>query len=236
MAQAKSGSSALSQSKRALEKRELEKRRMEQILTILKAQYPDARCSLFFKTPFQLLIATILSAQCTDERVNQVTPALFQRFPTAQEMSQATLQELEVLIQSTGFFRSKARALKETSQALMTRFGGEIPVDRQKLVELRGVGRKTANVLLGVGYGIPAVVVDTHVTRLTGRLGFTRSKNAVQIEHQLMEVVAQQDWSLYALLMIDHGRKICTARVARCELCVLKELCPKKIDRSRSPA
>jgi endonuclease-3 len=200
---------------------------MAEILRILKHEYPDAECSLRHDNPFQLLISVILSAQCTDERVNLVTPALFARYPTAEKMAAAPLRSLEALVKTTGFFRSKARALKETSRALVDEHGGEVPRELEKLVKLRGVGRKTANVILGVAYGVPGLVVDTHVTRLTNRLGFTRTRDATKIEREMMGLVPEKDWTHFAHLMISHGRAVCTARRAFCERCPVARLCPK---------
>jgi endonuclease-3 len=204
-----------------------EKRRMEMILKSLKREYPESECSLSFSTPYQLLVATILSAQCTDERVNKVTPALFEKFPDAASMMKADVKEIEKLIQSTNFFRNKARAIHETSRELFEKFGGKVPKTIDELVNLRGVGRKTANVVLGVAYGVPGLVVDTHVKRLSFRLGFTESDDPVKIEQELMKIVDQSDWTSYAHLMIDHGRKVCTARRAFCDECGISRFCPK---------
>lgn len=204
-----------------------ERRRMREILKILKREYPEAKCSLDYGTPFELMVATILSAQCTDERVNKVTPALFRRFGTPAAMAAAPLAEIEKLVQSTGFFRAKARALKESSQALVSEHGGEIPADLGKLTKLRGVGRKTANVVLGNAFGIPGLVVDTHVGRLARRMGFTRAQDPVKVEHELAGIIDQKEWTLFGHLMIHHGRAICTARRAYCENCPVNRLCPK---------
>ena len=200
---------------------------MSEVLKVLKREYPEAECSLHFKTPFQLLVSTILSAQCTDERVNRVTPELFNRFPGPHEMAQASLPELESLVQTTGFFRSKARALYETSRTLVDKYDGQVPRDLNELIKLRGVGRKTANVILGVAFDVPGLVVDTHVKRLSKRMGFTLSMDPVKIEQEMMKIVPREDWTLYAHLLIDHGRKTCTARRAYCEECVIARLCPK---------
>lgn len=208
-------------------KLENERRRMAEILRVLRREYPESQCSLVHRNPFQLLVATILSAQCTDERVNLVTPELFRRFPGPAEMAQANIGELEKLVQTTGFFRSKAKSILETSQAIMAEHHGEVPMDLDQLVKLRGVGRKTANVVLGVAYGVPGLVVDTHVKRLSKRMGFTLSTDPVKIEQELMKIVPKEDWSDYAHLLIDHGRAICTARKAKCDECVIARLCPK---------
>jgi endonuclease III len=201
--------------------------RMREVLRLLKRAYPGAECSLVHASPFQLLIATILSAQCTDERVNLVTPALFARFPDAAAMARARTPELEGLIQSTGFFRSKAKSIQEASRAILEKHGGQVPRDLDALTALRGVGRKTANVVLGNAFGVPGLVVDTHVGRLTRRLGFTREKDPVKVEHAMMELVPRADWTVFAHLMIAHGRAICTARKALCEECPVARLCPK---------
>jgi endonuclease-3 len=200
---------------------------MGEILRILKRTYPEAECSLHYKNPFQLLIAVILSAQCTDERVNKVTPALFRRLPTPQAMASADLGELEELVRTTGFFKNKAKSLKECSTALVERHAGKVPRTLEELTALRGVGRKTANVVLGVAYGVPGLVVDTHVGRLTRRMGFTKATDPVKVEHEMMEIVPREDWSLFAHLMINHGRETCTARKAMCEECPVNRYCPK---------
>lgn len=204
-----------------------EKKRMKEVLRVLKLEYPDAECSLYFKTPFQLLVATILSAQCTDERVNLVTPVLFKRFPGPAEMAKADLKEIETLIRSTNFYKNKAKSILETSQVLMLEYGGKVPQNLEQLIKLRGVGRKTANVVLGVGFGVAGLVVDTHVGRVSRRLGFTESVDPVDVEHELMEIVPKEDWILYAHLLISHGREVCTARKAYCEKCSISRLCPK---------
>lgn len=202
-------------------------RRMKEILRVLKIEYPEAECSLTHSSPFQLLIATILSAQCTDERVNRVTPILFDKFPTAAAMAQADLPELERLIQSTNFYKNKAKALLETSKTLVEKYQGNVPSNLDQLIELRGVGRKTANVVLGVAFGVPGLVVDTHVGRLSRRMGFTALLDPVLVEHEMMKTVPNEEWVLYAHLLIDHGRKICTARKAMCDICPIARLCPK---------
>ncbi len=209
------------------EKLEAQRRRMGEVLRILKREYPEAQCSLTHHDPFQLLAATILSAQCTDERVNKVTPVLFARYPDARSMAAAPVSALEKIIQSTGFFRSKAKSLHEMSRALVDEHGGEVPRDLDQLIKLRGVGRKTANVVLGVAFGVPGLVVDTHVGRLGRRLGFTRATDPVKVEHELMELVPREDWTLYAHLMIDHGRAICDARKPLCDQCAVFRLCPR---------
>lgn len=197
------------------------------MISILKKHYPEAVCSLDHRGPFELLIATILAAQCTDKRVNMVTPALFRRYPGPEQMSGASLRDLETLIRTTGFFRSKAMALKETSRALVENFGGKVPADMKKLLTLRGVARKTANVVLGSAYGIAAgVVVDTHVKRLAFRLGLTGETDPEKIEKDLMEKVPRKNWIWIAHALVWHGRAVCRARNPDCPGCPLNKLCP----------
>lgn len=203
--------------------------RMKSILRILKKTYPEAECSLHFKTPFELLVATILSAQCTDERVNKVTPVLFKSYPDAAAMAKAPLSRIEALVRSTGFYKNKALSLKEASQSLVEKHAGQVPGTLEELVALRGVGRKTANVVLGNHFGVPAIVVDTHVGRLCRRLGFTKSEDPVQIEHEMEKLVEHKDWSLFSHLLIWHGRKQCPARGPKCPECVVSSLCPKRL-------
>jgi endonuclease-3 len=194
----------------------------------LKADYPDATCALENETPFELLVATILSAQCTDVRVNMVTPELFRRWPTAADMARAPIKSLEKVIQSTGFFRAKAKNIKAASLALMEQHGGEVPRDMEQLVALPGVGRKTANVVLGTAFGVATgVVVDTHVSRLSQRLGLTKHTDATKIEQDLMRIVPQEDWVNFAHRMIHHGRQICVARKPKCSKCSMNSFCPK---------
>jgi endonuclease-3 len=197
------------------------------ILAILKRAYPAAKCSLDHHTPLQLLVATILSAQCTDERVNKVTPALFAKYKTAADFAAAPEGELERDIQSTGFFRNKARNLRAMAAALNERHGGEVPRTMEDLTALAGVGRKTANVVLGNAFGLTVgVVVDTHVARLSQRLGLTKQTDPVKIERDLMKIVPQKDWTLWPHLLIAHGRAICMARKPLCGKCPLTRLCP----------
>ena len=200
----------------------------QQVAARLRQEYPDAECALEHKNPFQLLIATILSAQCTDERVNQVTPKLFQKYPTPREMSAAPVGRLEREIQSTGFFRNKAKNIKACSRKLMDEHGGEVPKKMEDLVELPGVGRKTANVVLGSAYGIASgVVVDTHVARLSKRIGLTTEKDPEKIERDLIAQLPREEWVDFSHRLIHHGRRICTARLAMCDRCVLLNLCPR---------
>jgi endonuclease-3 len=197
------------------------------ILAALKAEYPDAHCALEHRTPFELLVATILSAQCTDVRVNLTTPALFARYPTPAALAGADQAELEALVRPTGFFRTKARNLIGMATALMADHGGEVPADMAALKALPGVGRKTANVVLGNAFGRnEGVTVDTHVTRLAGLLKLTRHHDAAKIETDLMRLVPPKDWTLVSHLLISHGRAVCIARRPRCATCVLRQLCP----------
>jgi endonuclease-3 len=197
------------------------------VLSRLKRAYPDAHCELGHETPLQLLIATILSAQCTDKRVNMVTPLLFQTFPTAASLADAAPEKLEEIIRSTGFFRNKAKSLIGLGKALVERHNGEVPDSMDALVKLPGVGRKTANVVLGNAFGKnDGVVVDTHVARLSHRLGLTSNKDPVKIEQDLMPLFPREDWALLAHLLIFHGRRVCDARAPKCEICVLNDICP----------
>jgi endonuclease-3 len=206
---------------------EEKKARAKDVVKRLRKLYPGAQTSLTYRNPFELLVATILSAQCTDERVNQVTPALFQRYPTADDMAGAKPEELEDMIRSTGFFRNKTKSLLGMSNALVERHGGDVPAKMEELVELPGVGRKTANVVLGNAFGKNiGVVVDTHVARLSGRLGLTTETDAVKIEQDLMQLIPRKDWTLLPHLFIDHGRAVCKAPTPKCEICVLNDICP----------
>ncbi len=201
--------------------------RTEEIFRRLAATYPEARCALEHRSPLELLVATILSAQCTDARVNLVTPGLFARYPTAADYARAPLGELEEAVRSTGFFRNKARALKGLGAALVERHGGEVPRTMEELTRLPGVGRKTANVVLGNAFGIDeGIVVDTHVGRLSRRLGLSRSDDPVRIERDLMSLVPEHHWTLWAHLLIAHGREVCRAARPQCGRCVLADLCP----------
>lgn len=198
------------------------------VTDFLRRDYADAECALHFDSPFQLLIATILSAQCTDERVNIVTKGLFAKCPTAKEMAAIKPAELEKLIQSAGFFRNKAKNILACSKKLVEEFGGEVPKSLDVLVTLPGVGRKTANVVLGTAFGIPSgVVVDTHVTRLTNRMGLTKQSDAVKIEQDLMAILPSEEWIDFSHRLIHHGRRICGARKPDCEHCGLRSACPK---------
>lgn len=198
------------------------------LIAALKKAYPDAYCSLDHKDPFQLLIATILSAQCTDKRVNMVTPALFKKYPSPAKMAAAPLADLKKLIRSTGFYKNKALSLKEASKAITVNFGGKVPRSMDELRTLRGVARKTANVVLGSAFGIAAgVVVDTHVKRLALRLGLTRETDPGKVEKVLMKIVPEKHWIWFAHALVLHGRTVCGARKPLCGECPLNKVCPK---------
>lgn len=193
----------------------------------LSAMYPDAHCALVHENPYELLVATILSAQCTDKRVNMVTPALFERYPDAAALADASPDELEDAIRSTGFFRNKTKSLLGMARAAVERHGGNVPDTMEELTELPGVGRKTANVVLGNAFGKNVgIVVDTHVTRLSNRLGLTRETDAVKIEEDLMPLFPPEQWTMVSHLLIEHGRQICIARTPQCEVCPLNDICP----------
>jgi endonuclease-3 len=200
--------------------------RAARIVAGLRSLYPDAACELRHRSALELLVATILSAQCTDQRVNLVTPALFARYRTVRDYAEADPAELEALIRSTGFFRNKAKAIIGLSRALLARHDGEVPGTMDDLVELPGVGRKTANVLLSVWFHQPAIPVDTHVQRLAGRLGLTKETDPVAIEMALQKVFPEADWSFAATALIWHGRRVCFARNPQCASCALRADCP----------
>lgn len=201
--------------------------RAPEIFARLRRAYPDARCALDFRDPYELLVATILSAQCTDKRVNMVTPSLFARYPDAEALAAARPEELESMIRSTGFFRNKAKSLLGMANSVVERHGGRIPATMEELVKLPGVGRKTANVILGNAFQRDeGVVVDTHVSRVSHRLGLTRHTDAVKIEQDLMPLFPRRDWTLLAHLLIEHGRQVCVARKPKCPECVLNDVCP----------
>ncbi|MEZ6056751.1 MAG: endonuclease III [Planctomycetaceae bacterium] len=202
--------------------------RIKPIVTALKRTYGEAVCALNHEGPFQLLVATILSAQCTDERVNMVTPKLFERFPTPQKLAAATQGQVEKIVQSTGFFRAKASNLRGMAQRLVDVYGGEVPASLAELVTLPGVGRKTANVVLGTSFGIASgVVVDTHVRRISNLLGLTESQNPEIIERDLMELLKPKEWVQFSHRLIHHGRQVCIARRPRCPTCPLLKHCPR---------
>jgi endonuclease III len=201
--------------------------RTRKLIERLKAATPDARCSLNYTNPLELLVATVLSAQCTDERVNIVTKSLFQKYRSAHDYVELPPGELEEDIKSTGFYRNKAKALRACCAELVQRYDGQVPADMAALVQLPGIGRKTANVILGNAFNIAAgIVVDTHVRRLAGRLGLSPQSDPDKIEQELMAVVPREDWVAFGHLLILHGRKICTARAPKCAVCPVNDLCP----------
>ena len=201
--------------------------RIGEIIRLLRATYPDAHCELDHHNAFELLVATILSAQCTDERVNMVTPALFAKYPTPLALAEAERDDLETLIRSTGFYHNKAKNIQEAARRIVSTFDGEVPANMADLLTLTGVARKTANVVLGVAYGIGVgIVVDTHVKRLSNRLGLTSEENPDKIEKELMALVPQPDWIDISHLLIFHGRRCCDARKPNCAGCAIRHLCP----------
>ena len=198
-----------------------------EVVTRLKAEYPDARTELDWKNPLELLVATMLSAQTTDVQVNRVTQSLFAKYRTAEDYAHADPSELEEDIRPTGFYRNKARSLRNMADALVEEHGGEVPSTMQELVALPGVGRKTANVVLGNAFGVDeGIVVDTHVRRVSGRLGLTENKDPVKIEQDLMKVVPEAEWTVFSHLLILHGRRTCKARKPDCPNCILNDICP----------
>jgi endonuclease-3 len=204
--------------------------RTEQIIKLLKRAHPDAHCALNHSNAFELLIATILSAQCTDERVNIVTADLFRKYRKPEDYLKVPATELQQDVRTTGFFRNKTKSIQGACKVLIEEFGGHVPRTMDELLTLPGVARKTANVVLGVAYGIAAgIVVDTHVSRLSQRLGLTKKKDAGKIEQDLMELVPREDWIIFSHLLIFHGRRVCKARRPLCEECVVEKLCPSSI-------
>ena len=193
---------------------------------ILKSLYPEVKPQLHFRNPFELLVATILSSQCTDKQVNRVTPKLFHRLKSPQDFTRASLEEIETLIRSTGFYRNKAKNIQACCRVLLKTHGGRVPDRLDELVGLPGVGRKTANVVLGAAFERPGIVVDTHVKRVSWRLGFTENGDPVKIEFDLMEIIPRKDWTDFSLRMVFFGREPCTARKPRCPVCLLDPLCP----------
>ncbi len=205
-----------------------EARRVFEIIRLLEQEYGEAVCALHHDGAYQLLVATILSAQCTDARVNMVTPALFRRYPDAHAMAEADLDDLQEIIRSTGFFRNKSKSLHGSARRLVDEFDGEVPSNMPDLLKLPGVARKTANVVLGTAYGIASgVVVDTHVGRLSRRLGLTRQKTPKKVEKDLMGMIPRDEWINFAHRLIHHGRRVCQARRPRCEECAFADLCPR---------
>ena len=198
-----------------------------EILLRLKRIYPEAPCTLDYETPVQLMVATILAAQCTDERVNKVTPELFRRYPTAAALADAELEEVENLVRSTGFFRNKSKNIQAACRRIMTEFGGEVPQLMEELLTLPGVARKTANVVLAHAFDLHmGVTVDTHVKRLTYRLGLTKFTDPIRIERDLMRLIPQPDWENWSIRLVYHGRAVCNARNPQCDRCALVDLCP----------
>jgi len=203
------------------------KKRISEIIKILRKEYPQPRTALNYRTPFELLVATILAAQCTDERVNKVTPGLFRKYPTVESFARARQEELENDIRSTGFFRNKARSIIGLSQKLMAEYGGRVPDSMEELVGLPGVARKTANIVLSSAFRkAEGIAVDTHVRRLSERLGLSRQTDPDKIERDLMEIVPRSDWLDFNFLLVDHGRRVCQARKPLCSQCVISHLCP----------
>lgn len=201
--------------------------RASNIIELLKKSYPEAKIALHYTTPFQLLVATILSAQCTDVRVNQVTPVLFEAFPDARTMSEASLEAIESIIKPTGFFHNKAKNIRRCAEIILAEHNGEVPATMEALLRLPGVARKTANIVLYNAYQIVSgIPVDTHVKRLSNRLGLTTQHDPEKIERDLMALIAQEDWGKVSYLLIEHGRAVCNARKPRCGECVLREFCP----------
>ena len=203
------------------------KEKIKKILQVLRKTFSKAECALVHKNPLQLAISTILSAQCTDERVNKVTPNLFKKYPDAKTFAEAPILELEAAIHSTGFYKNKAKSIQGFCRMILAQHKGEVPNTLEELVELPGIGRKTANVILGVWWKVPGIVVDTHVTRLTNRMGLTQQNDPVKIEFEMMELLAKKDWTDFGLLLIQHGRKFCIARKPKCTECPIANLCPK---------
>jgi len=201
------------------------KSRINKILQILRRTYPDVKTALRYQNPLEMLIATILSAQCTDVRVNEVTKPLFKKLRTAKDYADSPLAELEEMIRPTGFFRNKAKSIKACCQGLVEKHGGKVPDSMEALIKLPGIGRKTANVILGSAFGIPGIVVDTHVKRLSQRIGLTKEKDPVKIEFELMDLIPKKDWIDFSHELIWHGRRLCPARKPKCPQCPLQELC-----------
>ena len=202
------------------------KKRVTKILRHLRRAYPDAVCALYFRTPWELLVATVLSAQCTDKLVNQVTPALFKRYPDVRTFAAARSCDVEKMIHSAGFYRNKTKNILGAAQTILRRFGGEVPARMEDLVTILGVGRKTANVVLGNAFGIPGIAVDTHMIRVNRRLGLTLNTDPVKIERDLMALVPRKNWTEYSHLIIRHGRARCVARKPDCPNCEIRSLCP----------
>jgi endonuclease III len=205
--------------------KQYDRRRVEEIIKILSKAVPDSHIALRFSNPLELLVATILSAQCTDIKVNQVTPDLFKRYRTAKDYAEADLEELEEIIRPTGFYHNKANSIQKCCQELVGRLGGKVPNTLEELITLPGVGRKTANVLMGNAYGIPGIAVDTHVRRVSQRIGLTKNDDPVKIEFDLMEIVPREEWIHFSNLLIWHGRRICAAKRPLCQECPIRKWC-----------
>jgi endonuclease-3 len=206
-------------------KKQSDQKRVKEIIKILSKEIPDSRIALRFTNPLELLIATILSAQCTDVKVNQVIETLFKKYRSAKDYVKAELAELEEEIRPTGFYRNKAKSVQKCCQKLVTQFGGEVPKTLEELVTLPGVGRKTANVILGNAFGTPGIVVDTHVHRVSQRIGLTKKNDPVKIEFDLMEIVPKDEWTHFSNLLVWHGRRTCVAKKPLCEICPIMKLC-----------
>jgi endonuclease-3 len=211
-----------------MKKDDANKARAAKIMALLRKRYPDAQCALHYKNPLELLVATILSAQCTDERVNTVTEGLFKKYKTAEDYARARPAMLESDIRSTGFYKNKAKSIISCCTTMVAAHGGAVPETLDELVALEGIGRKTANVILGNAFGVPGITVDTHVKRVSYRLGLTTQQDPVKIEYDLMELVPQKEWTHFSHLMIFHGRYTCMARKPRCGECAVAKLCPKR--------
>jgi len=201
--------------------------RATEIFKILEKTYPDACCSLDFGTPHQLMVSTILAAQCTDERVNKVTPTLFEKYPSIKSFAEADLAEIEEIVKSTGFYRNKAKNIIASAKKIMNDFDGEVPSSMEELLLLPGIGRKTANLLLGDVFGIPSVVVDTHVKRISYKMGLTKNTDPEKIEHDLRKVLPENIYTNFNHVIVFHGRAVCKARTSQCSICPVLELCPK---------
>lgn len=206
-----------------------ERKRAAEIVKLLKAEYPKAQCSLHYKTEHQLLMATILSAQCTDKRVNQITPNLFEKYKNVESFAYCNVEELAQDVHSAGYHNSKARSIQGAALKIIEEHGGQVPTNMTDLIDLPGVGRKTANCVLGECFDVPSMVIDTHMIRIMNLLGFSKTKNAVQMESELMEIFDKKDWIKLTHMIIEHGRAVCIARRPQCEQCVLAELCPSAL-------
>jgi len=205
------------------------KERANKVVELLKKEYPDAQCSLTYDSPHQLLVATILSAQCTDKRVNKITPNLFKKYKNAKDFAYSDLDELAQDIRSAGYHNSKARSIQGSALKIIEEYCGEVPGNMDDLVELPGVGRKTANCVLGECYSVPSMVIDTHMIRIMNLLGFSNTKNAVKMERELMDIFEKKDWVKLTHMIIEHGRAVCIARRPQCQECVLSNLCPSSL-------